>query len=56
MKSEGEITSSSVAKVVINQSFPRQPADDTLLDVIEYRIKLLCSESEIFGKQANYLC
>ncbi len=38
-----------VIKVVINQSFPRQPADDTLLDVIEYRVKLLSAESEIFA-------
>jgi len=48
---KGDISQSEakVIKVVINQSFPRQPADDTLLDVIEYRVKLLCSESEIFA-------
>jgi deoxycytidine triphosphate deaminase len=35
-------------KFVINQSFPRQPTEDSLIDVIEYRIKLLSTESVVF--------
>jgi hypothetical protein len=49
VKRDGEITSSKVIKVVINQSFPRQPADDSLVDVIEYRVKLLSAESVVFA-------
>ena len=33
--------SSAIKKVEINQSFPRQPTADYLIDVIEYRIKVL---------------
>ena len=49
VKSDGGSTSSKVIKVVINQSFPRQPIFDHLVDVIEYRVKLLSEESEIFA-------
>ncbi len=33
--------SSVIKKVEINQSFPRQPTSDYLIDAIEYRIKVL---------------
>ena len=34
--------------VSICQAFPRQPTDDKLLDLIEYRIKVLSSHNEVF--------
>ena len=40
---------SVVPQVVINQSFPRQPTQDILAGMIEYRIKVLSSHKASFG-------
>ena len=42
-QSEHMIGQSHVDMVEINQSFPRQPAAEHLSNLIEYRIKILCS-------------
>lgn len=36
-----------VPRVEINQSFPRQPPQDYLTQIIEYRIRLVLSEGEV---------
>ena len=44
-----QVASPSPASVVeINQSFPRQPTIDNLINMIEYRIKIMCTNNEIF--------
>ena len=35
--------------ITINQSFPRQPTSTTMVEVLEYRIKVLSDSTETFG-------
>ena len=42
------VNKSKVMPVEINQSFPRQPASENLLPLIEYRIKILASDDHTF--------
>ena len=41
--------SSKVSKVIINQSYPKQPTSDSLVENIEYRLKLKNESGVVFA-------
>jgi hypothetical protein len=47
-QAKSEIGSSKALKVVINASFPRQPTNESLISLIEYRVKIMSAESVVF--------
>lgn len=52
-KSGEEKNPSKACEIEINQSFPRQPNDEFLVGMIEYRVKLLSSENVVIEPGEN---
>lgn len=48
-KAKSEMDSSKVSKVIINQSYPKQPTSDSLVENIEYRLKLKNESGVVFA-------